>query len=69
MYLDYTKGQTPEAANALDPFGATYVRLTDMLCTLFAGQARLLDPIDTRKTNKEYRARVVVLCKNRDLAG
>jgi hypothetical protein len=64
LLLDYTKGQTPEEASALDPFGVTYDRLLAMLTEQFAGTGRLRDPIDTRKTNKEYRARVVVLEKS-----
>ncbi|WP_299354246.1 hypothetical protein [uncultured Shimia sp.] len=61
MFLDHTKGQSPDAANALDPFGIEYGLLVDMLSNLFEGKARLLDAINTRRINKEYRARVIVL--------
>jgi hypothetical protein len=64
LLLDYTKGQTPDAANALDPFGVTYERLIAMIAENFSGKGKLLEPIDTRKTNQEYRARVVVFQKH-----
>ncbi len=63
MLLDYTKGQTPEAANALDPFGTTLEALTDLLAEKFGDRTRLCPVLDTRKTNKEYRAQVVILEK------
>jgi len=63
MLLDYTKGQTPEAANALDPFGVTYERLNAMLVESFSDKGSLLEPINTRKINKEYKANVVVFKK------
>jgi hypothetical protein len=65
MMLDHTKDQTPESSNALDPFGVSFERLCAMLTTQFDGQARLMPVIDTRKTNPDYRARVVVLEKSR----
>ncbi|MFT6932561.1 MAG: hypothetical protein ACJAXT_001258 [Paracoccaceae bacterium] len=64
MLLDYTKGQSPDDANALDPFGITYEKLLTMLKTNFDTAGYLLEKIDTRKTNKEYRALVVVFQKN-----
>ena len=65
LMLDHTRGHEPEAANALDPFAVTFERLTRMLQDQFGGVARFMPVIDTRKTNPEYRARVVVLEKNR----
>jgi hypothetical protein len=62
MLIDYTKGQTPEAANALDPFNVTYEGLIARLERL-SDRGRLLPPVDTRKTNREYRARVVIFEK------
>lgn len=62
LLLDYTKGQTPEAANALDPFGVTHEALVKRLEAL-NGQGRLREGLDTRKTNREYRARVVIFEK------
>lgn len=59
MLLDYTKGQTPDAANALDPFGTTWEALKDRLES-FGDKGRLRAPLDFRKTNREYRARVVI---------
>lgn len=64
LLLDHTREQTPDSANALDPFGVSFERLTAMLIDQFRDAARLLPVIDTRKTNPEYRARVVVLQKN-----
>jgi hypothetical protein len=64
MLLDHTREQSPESANALDPFGITFEKLVAMLERDFGGVARLLPVIDTRKTNPEYRARVVVLQKS-----
>ena len=63
ILLDHTKGQTPEATNALDPFGITFEKLTEMFETDFAEHGRLHDPLDTRKTNKDYRARVLIFEK------
>lgn len=59
LLLDHTKGQSPEAANALDPFGATWERLLALL-EEFSPVGRLLPALDFRKTNREYRARVAV---------
>jgi hypothetical protein len=64
LLLDYTKGQAPDAANALDPFGITYDRMAALLVENFSDQGKLLDSIDTRTTNPEYRARVFVFQKN-----
>ena len=63
MLLDYTRGQAPDAANALDPFGTTLEALTRRLTEAFGDRARLLPVLDTRKANKEYRAQVVILEK------
>lgn len=64
MLLDYTKGQTPEAANPLDPFGISLPRLVALLEENFNDQGKLLPGIDTRTTNKEYRSIAVVFQKN-----
>jgi hypothetical protein len=64
LMLDHTREQSPESANALDPFGVTYEKLVVMLETQFQSEARLLPVIDTRKTNPDYKARTVVLQKN-----
>lgn len=63
MLLDHTREQTPDSANALDPFGVTYERLVAMLDDQFRATARLLPVIDTRKTSPDYKARTVVLQK------
>jgi SAM-dependent methyltransferase len=65
LLLDHNRNQSPESANALDPFGVTYERLVAMLESQFHGTARLLPVIDTRKTNPDYKVRCVVLQKNR----
>lgn len=64
MLLDYTKGQSPEAANPLDPFGISLPRLVALLEENFGAAGQLLPGVDTRKTNKEYRAVTVVFQKN-----
>ncbi len=64
LLLDYTRGQTPDASNALDPFGVSFERLQEMLVTNFAAEGSFMPVIDTRKTNPDYRARVVVFRKN-----
>lgn len=64
LLLDHTKDQTPETSNALDPFGASLDHLTGLLTRLLEGRGRLLAPLDFRKTNKEYRAVVVIAEKN-----
>lgn len=64
LLIDYTKGQSPEAANPLDPFGITLPRLVTLLEENFGEVGRLLPGLDTRKTNKEYRAITVVFQKN-----
>jgi SAM-dependent methyltransferase len=61
LLLDYTKGQSTEASNALDPFGVSYERLCTLLDDNFSGVSRRLPVLDYRKSNPEYRARVVVL--------
>lgn len=63
MLLDHTSGQLPKAANALDPFGVTWRRLRIYLEKCFGDRGTLLAPIDTRDTNRDYRARVVVFRK------
>ena len=65
MMLDHTRDQTPETSNALDPFGASLDHLTGLLARLLEGRGRLLEPLDFRKTNKEYRAVVVIAEKTR----
>ncbi|NRB20258.1 MAG: class I SAM-dependent methyltransferase [Rhodobacteraceae bacterium] len=60
LVLDYTKGQSPEAANALDPFGATLEALEELLRHCLKGQGTLRETLDWRRRNKEYRCRVVV---------
>lgn len=64
MLLDYTKGQSPEAANPLDPFGIALPRLVALIEENFSDHGQLLPGLDTRKTNKEYRAITVVFQKN-----
>lgn len=64
MLLDHTKGQTPDSSNALDAFGISLEGLQQMLLDQFGDRGALLPVIDTRKTNPEYRARVVVFAKN-----
>ena len=59
MLLDHTKGQLPGAASALDPFGVTYEGLIARLAA-HSARGRLREAIDTRKINREYRARVVI---------
>lgn len=63
LLLDHNRNQSPESANALDPFGVTYERLVAMLEGQFHGVARLLPVIDTRKTNPDYKVRTVILQK------
>jgi len=63
MLLDHGRGQMPSSANALDPFGITFERLQQLLSDSFGARGRLLDPVDTRDTNPEYRCRVVVFEK------
>ena len=60
LLLDYTKGQMPAAANALDPFGATLGALEDLLEGTLKDAGSLRETLDWRRTNKEYRSRVVV---------
>ncbi|APG46205.1 class I SAM-dependent methyltransferase [Phaeobacter porticola] len=60
ILLDYTKGQSRDAANALDPFGADIEALEDMLSRSLKPHGALRETLDWRKTNKEYRSRVVV---------
>lgn len=64
LLLDHTRDQTPETSNALDPFGASLDHLSGLLSGLLQGRGRLLAPLDFRKTNKEYRAVVVIAEKN-----
>lgn len=65
MLLDHSRDQVAEAANELDPFGISHDGLTALLADLFQDRATLLPGLDYRKTNPEYRARVVILQKNR----
>lgn len=63
LLIDYTAGQAPAAANALDPFGIEIAPLQEMLAEVGraagAEPAGVLDFTD----NPEYRARVVVMRK------
>ncbi|GAB1363639.1 hypothetical protein MASR1M32_28750 [Rhodobacter sp.] len=63
LLVDYTAGQAPAAANALDPFGIEIAPLQEMLAEVGraagAEPAGVLDFTD----NPEYRARVVVMRK------
>ncbi len=63
LLIDYTAGQAPAAANALDPFGIDIAPLQEMLAevgrAVGAAPAGVLDFTD----NPEYRARVVVMRK------
>ena len=59
LLLDHTNGHKPEAASALDPFGATWERLLAFL-DAFSAQGRLCPALDFRKINRDYRARVAV---------
>jgi hypothetical protein len=63
MLLDHTKGQTPEAANALDPFGATIEALCTILKDHLGKQGEIIEIIDRQKA-KDYRAKVVVWQRN-----
>jgi hypothetical protein len=63
LLLDHSRGQMPDSANALDPFGVTYEKLVAMLEAQFLGIAHLAPVIDTRKTNPDYKVRTVVLQK------
>lgn len=63
LMLDYTRGQAPSAANALDPFGAELPALVEMLEGLGRTEgAELLEVLDCRD-NAEYRAQVLVMAK------
>ncbi len=64
LLLDHSKGQSPDAANPLDPFGITFERLVQFFEERFGDYGELKDAIDTRKQNKEYRARVLVFEKS-----
>ena len=59
MLLDHTAGQTPEATNPLDPFGATWGALQRILVQELDGLGELLFPID-RTMHRNYPARVSV---------
>lgn len=61
MLLDYTSGQTAGSSNALDPFGVSLERLCALLDDTFAGVGRRLPVLDFRRSNPDYRARVVVV--------
>lgn len=63
MLLDHTKGQTPEAANALDPFGATIEALCNILNDHLSEQGEIIEIIDRQK-ERDYRAKVVVWRRN-----
>ncbi len=59
LLLDHTKGQTPEDANALDPFGLTAEALGKFLTTCLAEWGNVTEILDYTD-QKEYRARVFV---------
>jgi hypothetical protein len=59
MLLDYTKGQTPEEANALDPFGVTSDSLKKVLDASLSDKGSLIEVLDYRKS-KHCRAQVFV---------
>lgn len=63
MLLDHSRDQVPEAANELDPFGISFDGLSELMNELFSGRGQVLPPLDFRKTNPEYRARVLILQK------
>lgn len=60
LLLDYTKGQSPDAANALDPFGATLEALEGLLEQSLKVQGSLRETLNWRRKNNEYRSHVVV---------
>lgn len=59
LLLDYTKGQSPEEANALDPFGVTSDGLKKVLGASLADMGSLVEILDYSKS-KHYRAQVFV---------
>jgi len=59
LLLDYTKGQTPQEANALDPFGVTADGLTKVLNASLSDLGSLNEILDYTKS-KHYRAHVFV---------
>lgn len=59
MLLDHTRGQTPQEANALDPFGVTQERFSEVLSNCLSAYGRLREVLDFSK-NKTYRASVFV---------
>lgn len=59
LLLDHTKGQSPEAANALDPFGITPKAFHGLLDKSL-GDLGAISEVLNYKRNKEYRARVFV---------
>jgi hypothetical protein len=60
MLLDYTRGQSPAEANALDPFGITWPALAALLGQELAGLGALEPPLDLR-ANPDYAALVAVM--------
>jgi SAM-dependent methyltransferase len=63
MLLDHTKGQTPEEANALDPFGVTQDALHRVLNNCLGGMGTVTEVLDYSKA-KNYHARVFVWARN-----
>lgn len=63
MILDYTRGQTPQEANALDPFGTTFEALEKMITDNFSDSGTILDAID-RRDDDRYKALVLVFKKS-----
>lgn len=64
LLLDYTAGQAPHAANALDPFGIELQPLEAMLKRLAAANAATLGPRLDLRDNKEYRALVLTVIRD-----
>ena len=62
LLLDHTRGHMPAASNALDPFGATFEALSDLLMREIGEQGELLQPVD-RMASPDYRALVLVFRK------
>jgi len=63
MLLDHTKGHRPEAANALDPFGATIEALQALLEKDLRRFGKVHEIIDLSKM-KDYPAQVLVWRRN-----
>lgn len=64
LLLDYTAGQAPDAANALDPFGIALEPLEAMLARIAAARDAAPGPRLDLRDNKEYRAIVLTVIRN-----